>query len=133
MAARKASAAIMDATAAAQAEGIFEPTAEQRADIARLRDLTARARAIESEADAIKDRLISQMDEVGAKALAVDGKNLVLIVSKKKDEFYSDQMAAAYPEIVATYVEAKAAYDEKAPEFTFKVDATPAKTFPGAR
>lgn len=129
----KAHAALAEQRAAAEAEGIFEPTLEQRAAINRLRDLDKRARAIETESAAIKKALIAEMEEVGAVALALDGKNLVHIVGKTREEFFREQMEAEYPEVAAAYYSAEAEYEKHASEFTFRVPATPAKTFPGVK
>ena len=129
----KAKAALAEQRAAAEAEGIFEPTLEQRASINRLRDLEKRARAIETEAAAIKASLISDMEALGAIALALDGKNLVHIVAKTREEVYRDQLEAQYPEVAAAFYSATAEYERHLPEFTFRVPATPAKTFPGVK
>jgi predicted phage-related endonuclease len=130
---RKAYDALAEARAAAEAEGLFEPTPEQRKMLTRLRDVTRMMKKHEEEATAIKTKILSDMAEQGARGLVENGKNVVLIVPKTASEFYADQMKAEYPNIVAMYVEAKAAYDAHVPEFTFRVQATPANTFPGIR
>lgn len=133
MGTHKATGALMDARAAAEAEGFFEATPEQKAALDRLRVLEARLVRDTDEATAIKDALTADLDAVGGKALTVNGKNMVLIVGKTKAEFYESSMALEYPEIAAAYYEAKAEWDAHVPEFTLRVQATPAKTFPGVK
>lgn len=129
----KAYDALTEAREAAEAEGFFEPTAEQRAELSRLRDLTRLIDKHTAEADAIKAKIVSEMEDAGARALVVNGKSVVRIVPKTKSEFYADQLASEFPEIAAAYVEAKAAYDAHVPDFTFRVEATAANTFPGLK
>lgn len=130
MAVQKAAGALMDAQAAAEAEGIFEPTADQKKMLLRHRALSERERVIAAEKAAIEKTIREQMDSVGARALAVNGKNWVLFSPVNQQEFYEDQMTAAYPEVVATFYQAKADFDKKKAEFTFSVRKDePRRTF----
>lgn len=103
MAAPKALDALTAEREAAQAEGIFEPTDEQKTRLRRYRGLSKRADEIKAEMDAIKASIVAEMEEVGAKALAVNGKNWVLIGTAAQPVVDKEAMEMSNPEIVAAY------------------------------
>lgn len=117
MAALKAHDALAEAREAAEAEGIFEPTAEQIADLRRYRDLKIRQDAIKVEMDAIKDRVVGQMRDVGARCLAVNGKNWVNIAANKTPTQVvdMDKMTEQFPEVVQTYMATLAQFTRSVP------------------
>lgn len=110
----KAHDALAAERAAAEAEGIFQPTPEQLARLRRYRDLKARAGAIKVEMDAIEKVTFTEMDEVGALALSVNGKNWALISDTHKTIVDQDAFVEAYPELAAEYA-------AKLMEFTTRV------------
>lgn len=117
MAALKAHDALAEAREAAEAEGIFEPTAEQIADLRRYKELKTRQDAIKTEMDAIKDRVVGQMREAGAKCLAVNGKNWVNIAANRTPTQVVDfdEMSAKFPEVVAAYQSALVQFTRTVP------------------
>lgn len=121
---KKATGALMDAQAAAEAEGIFSPTDEHVRLLRRLKNLRERKAAIETEEAAIEKSILADMEKVGARSLTVNGKNWVLISDTHQNVVYTDLVEQNYPEIVAAYVEAKTEYDRVAAEFTFREKKT---------
>lgn len=88
---------------AAEAEGLFEPTPEQLSRLRRYRDLKARKGQIETEMSAIEKVTFREMDEMGASALVVAGRNWALISDTHKTIVDQDAFAEAYPELAAEY------------------------------
>ena len=105
MAVLKAHDALAAEREAAEAEGVFEPTTEQIADLRRYKALSVRKSAIDAEMAAIKKKVVAEMESVGAKALAVNGKKWVNIVSWSKDVpvVDLDRMAQENPDVVNSY------------------------------
>lgn len=122
MATVKAHNALAAEREAAEAEGIYAPTPEQMKMLRRHRDLTKRQALIEAEKAAIEGQIIAQMQDTGARALAVDGKNWVLITPVNTKKVDKDAFAATYPDIFN-------AYTALLPTFTKVVPSTPRKTF----
>lgn len=103
---------------AAEAEGTFIPTEDEKQKINRYRALNARKNKIETEMEAIESDLQRSMAARGALRLAIDGKNVVQWAVGNKRELDEDALAKAKPEVVTLYQEATKAYKEAAAAFT---------------
>lgn len=112
MAVLKAYDALAAEREAAEAEGVFEPTTEQIADLRRYKALSVRKGAIDAEMAAIKKKVVAEMESIGAKALAVNGKKWVNIVSWSTDVpvLDLDRMAQEHPDVVNSYKSLMANY-----------------------
>lgn len=99
----KATEALEAAREAAEAEGIFEPTTEDMALIKRFAALKKRLDAVETEMEAIKEQIFSSMDERGARALAVNGKNLALISPTTSTKFDMKAFRAEYSSLAMQF------------------------------
>lgn len=95
---------------AAEAEGLFTPTAEELTMLKRYKQLKARADEIATEMDAIKSTIIKNMDEKGARALVVNGKNWVLVSDSSKGVVNKDAIEEAFPGLIASYEDAVAKF-----------------------
>lgn len=105
--------------AAREAEGFYEPSAEQTAMLKRRDALVARARKIAAEQSAIEKAIETEMRDKGIRALVVNGKNRTLISPVTRTVTYIDEegLTAAFPEIVAAHRQ----YEEIVVGFTNKV------------
>jgi len=105
--------------AAREAEGIFEPTAEQAAMLKRRDVLVARAAKIKTEQAAIESAIEKAMRDNGIRALVENGVNRTLISPVTKSVVYvrTDEIEAEFPEIVAAHRK----YEEILPQFTTTV------------
>lgn len=112
----KATAALNAEREAAEAEGIFQPTDEQRKALKRWKALDERERAIKAEKAAIATMVFGEMDEVGARALTVNGKNWVLFSTVNRKVVDEDKMVADHPELVLSYREILSQYTRTVPE-----------------
>lgn len=99
----KAVAALDEAREAAEAEGIFEPTAEDMALLKRHRALKARKENVDAEMKAIEAKIFDSMDERGARALAVNGKNLALISPATSTKFDITAFRKAYADLAKKF------------------------------
>lgn len=108
---------IAAAKAAAEAEGVFDPTPEELEQIKRHKALRKRAAKVASEMAAIEDSLKASMDSRGALKLAVDNKNQAQFYRKTSTRLDTEALAAAHPEIHAEYTAAKEKYDEVSPSY----------------
>lgn len=102
--AQKANEALEAERLAAEAEAIYAPTPEQIKLLKRYKELTARRDEITTELAAIESAINADLDEKGAKALQVNGKNWVLISDVNASVFDKDAAVAKYPGVVAAYV-----------------------------
>jgi len=110
MGTKKATEALAAERAAREAEGMFDPTPEQKVALRRWKVLAARKAAVEAEMAAIESQIFSQMGEVGARALVVDGQNVALISPVNKKVVDTEGMARDFPTLVAQYAETVARY-----------------------
>lgn len=109
--ANKTIQAVLDAERAArEAEGIFDPTPEQMVALKRYRVLRARVERDKAEMEAIESAIFAQMEEVGAKALAVNGRNWALISDTHKTVVDTEGFKRDFPTLAAQYAEAIAKY-----------------------
>lgn len=98
---------------AAEAEGQFAPTAEQMARLKRHKELKARVQRDTAEMAAIEELTYKEMEEVGARALVVNGKNWVLISNTTKTVVDREGFEKMFPELVQTYTNALAGFTTK--------------------
>lgn len=118
MAVSEAARKVLDAERAArEAEGIFEPTTEQKTLLKRRARLVERKAALQAEIDAIENSIEQDMRVNGKRALAVDGKNLALIipVTKGVTVIDEDRLNADLPKEI---VEAYRQYVAEIPKYT---------------
>lgn len=115
--AQKAHTSLAEQHAAAEAEGIFVPTAEQMRLIRRHRQLADLIKQHKAEQGAIEATLKSQMDSVGAERLAADGQNVAQWIDVSTTVLDENALAAAYPSVVALYKDVTAKYNEAAANF----------------
>lgn len=99
----KATEALNEAREAAEAEGIFEPTEADMAMLKRYKALKARKDSIATEMAAIEDKIFTSMKDRGARALAVNGKNLALISPTRSTRFDAKAFKAAYASLAAKF------------------------------
>lgn len=92
----KANEALDAQREAAEAEGIFEPTAEEKALLKRWGALKARKGKIDVEMAAIEDQIFEGMKAKGARSLTENGKNLALISPATSTKFDIKAFRAAY-------------------------------------
>lgn len=92
----KATEALDAQREAAEAEGIFEPTADEMKLLKRRKALKERIAKAEAEVDAIEGTIFSGMKERGASALNVNGRNVALISKVKQTKFDMKSFKAAY-------------------------------------
>lgn len=98
---------------AAEAEGKYAPTAEQMTALKRYRELRARVERDTTEMEAIESALKAEMDEIGARALVVNGKNWVLISDVNKTVVDRKAFEETFPELAAAYTTALAGFTHK--------------------
>lgn len=91
---------------AAEAEGLYAPTPEEMKMLKRFKELRTRSEAIAAEMDAIKSKIIANMEEKSARALVVNGKNWVLISDSSKKVVNLDAVEEAFPGLIKAYEEA---------------------------
>ena len=127
MAVLKAHDALAAEREAAEAEGVFEPTTEQIADLRRYKALSVRKDAIDTEMAAIKKKVVAEMESVGAKALAVNGKKWVNIISWNKEvpEVDIARMEQEHPDVVNSYKSLMLAYTTKVNKPGGRIDVKP--------
>lgn len=101
---QKANEALEAERLAAEAEAIFTPTPEQVKLLKRYKELKARQDEIVTELSAIQFAINADMDEKGAKALRVNGKNWVIVSDVNAKVVDMDSVKAKYPGVVAAYV-----------------------------
>lgn len=127
MAVLKAYDALTAEREAAEAEGVFEPTVEQIADLRRYKALSVRKDAIDAEMAAIKKKVVAEMESVGAKSLAVNGKKWVNIVSWNKEVPVVDteRMEKEHPDVVNSYKSLMLTYTSKVNKPGGRIDVKP--------
>lgn len=113
MTTNKAHDALAAEKAAAEAEGIFEPTADQRSMLKRYKVLRDRVARDNAEMEAIEKVIFSEMDSLGARALAVNGKNWVLISDTHKTVVDVEGFERDFPALKSQYAEAIAKYTSR--------------------
>mgnify|MGYP001568995762 CR=1 FL=1 len=99
----KANDALDEAREAAEAEGIFEPNADEAALLKRYGVLKSRKGAIVTEMDAIETKIFNSMKDRGARALTRGGKNLALISPTNTSKFDMKAFKAAYAALAAQF------------------------------
>ena len=100
---QKANEALEAERLAAEAEAIYTPTPEQVKLLKRYKQLKARQEEIETELSAIQFAINKEMDELGAKALRVNGKNWVIVSDVTAKVFNKDAAFEKYPAVFAAY------------------------------
>lgn len=108
---------IAAAKAAAEAEGIFDPTPEELEQIKRHKALRKRAAKVAAEMAAIEDSLKTSMESRGALKVAIDGKNQAQFYRKTSTRLDTEALATAHPDIFTAYTEAKEQFDTVAPAY----------------
>lgn len=98
---------------AAEAEGIFVPTAEDVALVRRYRELQRRIDAATTEQKAIVKSLQASMNARDAEKLALDGKNVAQWIAVSSREVDIEALKATNPGVVAAFEQAKTAFEQE--------------------
>lgn len=113
MAINKIQAVLDSERAAREAEGIFDPSDQERAALKRAKVLMARLDRDKAELETLKSFIFDSMESRGAKALAVNGKNWALISDTHRTVVDAEKFKEEFPVLTAQYEEALARYTSR--------------------